>query len=87
MKSGLLSSRFFIPTVYAVQFQTIAMSLSLKFTNASVKSIKFAFLLQDFRFCVCELMISMFFKNCSRSLFQIREPEASFVFSFNCLMS
>ena len=40
-KSGLLSSRFFIPTNYAVHFQTIGMSLSLKFTNANVKSINF----------------------------------------------
>ena len=34
MMSGLLSSRFFIPAVDAIQIQTMRMSLSLKFTNA-----------------------------------------------------
>ena len=35
MMSALLSSRFFIPAVDAIQIQTMRMSLSLKFTNAS----------------------------------------------------
>ena len=87
MKSGLLSSRFFIPIIYVIHFQTIGMSLSLKCTDASVKSINFTFLLQDFRFCFCEFMISLFFKNQSRSFFQITEPGESFVFSFNLVMS
>ena len=50
MKSGLLSSRFFISISYVVHFRTIGMSLSLKFTNATVKSVNFTFLLQDFGF-------------------------------------
>ena len=50
MKSGLLSSKFFIPRIYVIHFQTIGMSLSLKFTNASIESINFTFLLQDFGF-------------------------------------
>ena len=54
VKLGLLSSRFFIPTIYAIHVQTIGVSLSLKFTNATVKSINFTFLLQDLRFCFCE---------------------------------
>ena len=53
VKSGLLSSRFFIPTIDAIQFETIVMILSLKFTNASVESINFTFFLQDFRFRFC----------------------------------
>ena len=87
VKSGLLSSRFFIPTIHAIQFRTNSMSLPLKFTHASVKNINFTFLLQDFRFRFCELMISIFFKNCSRSVFRIREPEERFTFSLTCLMS
>ena len=35
---SVLSSRFFIPITYVIHFQTIGMSLFLKFTNASVKS-------------------------------------------------
>ena len=87
VESGLLSSRFFIPTFYAIHFQTIGVSLSLKFTNATVKSINFTFLLQDFGFCFCEKMISLFLKNKYRSFFRIRQPEESFTFSLNWLMS
>ena len=72
VKSGLLSSRFFIPITYVIHFQTIGVSLSLKFTNASVESIKLTFMPQDFGFCFCELMISLFFKNSSRSFVGIR---------------
>ena len=82
-----LFERFFIPTIYAIRIQTMRMSLSLKYTNASVKSINFTFLLQDFRFCFCEWMISLFFKNQHHSFFQIREPDERFTFSLNRLMS
>ena len=82
MKPCLLSSRFFIPLIYCiVHFQTIGMSLSLRFMNASFQRINF--LLQDFRFCFYEWMISLFFKNQSRRFFRIREPGKSFVFSLN----
>ena len=50
MKPGLVCSKFFILTVYAVQFQTIGMSLSLTFANGSVKRISFTldlFVLQE----------------------------------------
>ena len=46
-------------TFYITQFQTVGMSLSLKFTNASVKRIHFAFLLQEFRFRFRKHMISV----------------------------
>ena len=49
-----ITSRFFTPIICVVHFQTIGMSLSLQFTNASVKIINFTFLLQDFRICFCE---------------------------------
>ena len=49
VQSHLLSSRFFIPTMYAIQFQTMRTSLSLKFTNASVKSINFTILASRFQ--------------------------------------
>ena len=75
-----------LPMIHAIQFQTIGMSLSLKYTNGSIKGINFTFLLQDFRFRFCEQMISLFFKNLSRSFFRIREPDEWFPFSLNRLM-
>ena len=57
-----LFEMFHIQKFYG-NFQTIGMNMSLKFTNVRVKSINFTFLLQDFRLCFCEWMISLFFKN------------------------
>ena len=55
MQSGFLFSRFSIALIGTIDnFQTIGIKLSLKFTNASFKSINFTLLLQDFRFRFCE---------------------------------
>ena len=64
VKSGLLSSRdVFISLVRMVNVQTTGMNLSLKLSRVeTVEKICSAFLLQYFRPCLCESVISLLFK-------------------------
>ena len=60
------------------------MSLSLKFTNASVKSIHFTFLLLDFRFRFRKHMISVTLMERFQRIFWMRESEQRFNVSQTC---
>ena len=64
VKPGLVSSRFFIPIIYIAHFQTIGMSLSLKFTNGCVKRNQLYILASR-----CQILLLQFF-----GLFVLPEP-------------
>ena len=75
MKSGLLFSRFFVAVIGAIDFQTIGIKLSLKVTNASVQSLHFTLLLQDFRFRFRKHVISVSLEERFYRLLRLRESE------------
>ena len=73
---------------FKVHFQTIGMSLPLKFTNASVKRIHFTFLLHEFRsrFSNSKHVISVTIKKRFCNIYMVRESEERFVAPQNLLM-
>ena len=85
--SNLLSSRCFTSAMGVFQFQPLRISFPLKFTNATVKSGYFTFLLHEFRSRSSKHVISMTIKKRVRSVYRIRESKERFVAPKNLLMT
>ena len=75
------------PRWASLQFQSLSISLLLKFTNASVKRFHFVFLLHEFRSRFSKQMISVSVKKRFRNICRVRESDERFIAPKNLLMS
>ena len=70
-----------------LQFQSLSISLLLKFTNANVQRFHFVFLLHEFRSCFSRQMISVSNKKRFRNICRVKESDETFITPKNLLMS